>query len=145
MVCITFVIGFIITIAEPDLTVLAHQVPGIPDNTLIWTVAAGVGFFLVMALLRILFHWNLKYLLMGIIRIYKKIISPLFPPCCKYYPTCSSYALDAVGKFGFIRGGWLALWRVLRCNPWSMGGVDYVPEKFDILGRHNKKSKRKEK
>ena len=64
MVCITFVIGFIITIAEPDLTVLAHQVPGIPDNTLIWTVAAGVGFFLVMALLRILFHWNLKYLLM---------------------------------------------------------------------------------
>lgn len=80
----------------------------------------------------------MKYLLMGIIRIYKKIISPLFPPCCKYYPTCSSYALDAVGKFGFIRGGWLALWRVLRCNPWSMGGVDYVPEKFDILGRHNK-------
>lgn len=49
MVCITFVIGFIITIAEPDLTVLAHQVPGIPDNTLIWTVAAGVGFFLVIA------------------------------------------------------------------------------------------------
>lgn len=87
----------------------------------------------------------MKYLLMGIIRIYKKIIYPLFPPCCKYYPTCSSYALDAVGKFGFIRGGWLALWRVLRCNPWSMGGVDYVPEKFDILGRHNKKSKRKEK
>lgn len=87
----------------------------------------------------------MKYLLMGIIRIYKKIISPLFPPCCKYYPTCSSYALDAVGKFGFIRGGWLALWRVLRCNPWSMGGVDYVPEKFDILGRHNKKSKSKEK
>ena len=87
----------------------------------------------------------MKYLLMGIIRIYKKIISPLFPPCCKYYPTCSSYALDAVGKFGFIRGGWLALWRVLRCNPWSMGGVDYVPEKFDILGSNKKKSKRKEK
>ena len=83
----------------------------------------------------------MKYLLMGIIRIYKKIISPLFPPCCKYYPTCSSYALDAVGKFGFIRGGWLALWRVLRCNPWSMGGVDYVPEKFDILGRHKQKIK----
>lgn len=64
MVCITFIIGFMITIAEPDLTVLAHQVPGIPDNTLIWTVAAGVGLFLVAALMRVLFHLNLKYLLM---------------------------------------------------------------------------------
>lgn len=78
----------------------------------------------------------MKYLLMGIIKFYKKFISPLFPPCCKYYPTCSSYALDAVKKFGFFRGGWLAVWRILRCNPWSMGGIDYVPDKFDILGRH---------
>lgn len=78
----------------------------------------------------------MKYILMGIIKFYKKIISPLFPPCCKYYPTCSSYALEAVKKFGFFRGGWLAVWRILRCNPWSMGGVDYVPDKFDILGRH---------
>lgn len=78
----------------------------------------------------------MKYLLMGIIKFYKKIISPLFPPCCKYYPTCSSYALEAVRKYGFFRGGWLAVWRILRCNPWSMGGVDYVPDKFDILGRH---------
>lgn len=78
----------------------------------------------------------MKYLLMGIIKLYKKFISPLFPPCCKYYPTCSSYALEAVKKFGFFRGGWLAVWRILRCNPWSMGGIDYVPDKFDILGRH---------
>lgn len=78
----------------------------------------------------------MKYLLMGIIKFYKKIISPLFPPCCKYYPTCSSYALEAVKKYGFFRGGWLAVWRIFRCNPWSMGGVDYVPDKFDILGRH---------
>ncbi|MGN1087106.1 MAG: membrane protein insertion efficiency factor YidD [Porcipelethomonas sp.] len=78
----------------------------------------------------------MKYLLMGIIKFYKKFISPLFPPCCKYYPTCSSYALEAVKKFGFFRGGWLAVWRILRCNPWSMGGIDYVPDKFDILGRH---------
>ncbi len=80
----------------------------------------------------------MKYILMGIIKFYKKIISPLFPPCCKYHPTCSTYALKAVKKFGFFRGGWLAIWRILRCNPWSMGGVDYVPEKFDILGRHIK-------
>ncbi len=80
----------------------------------------------------------MKYLLMGIIKFYKKCISPLFPPCCKYYPTCSSYGLEAVRKFGFFRGGWLAVWRILRCNPWSMGGIDYVPDKFDILGRHKK-------
>ncbi|MCI7804059.1 MAG: membrane protein insertion efficiency factor YidD [Oscillospiraceae bacterium] len=78
----------------------------------------------------------MKYLLMGLIKFYKKFISPLFPPCCKYYPTCSSYAFEAVKKFGFFRGGWLAVWRILRCNPWSMGGIDYVPDKFDILGRH---------
>lgn len=81
----------------------------------------------------------MKYLFMGIIKLYKKIISPLFPPCCKYHPTCSSYALEAVKKFGAVRGGWLAFLRLLRCNPWSMGGIDYVPERFDILGRHIKK------
>lgn len=75
---------------------------------------------------------------MVLIKFYKKAVSPLFPPCCKYYPTCSSYALDAVSKFGCIKGGWLAVWRVLRCNPWSKGGVDYVPDKFDVLGRHKK-------
>ncbi len=80
----------------------------------------------------------MKYLLMLPIKFYKKFISPLFPPCCKYYPTCSTYALEAVRRFGFFRGGWLAVWRILRCNPWSMGGIDYVPEKFDILGRHKK-------
>ncbi len=78
----------------------------------------------------------MKYILMGLIKIYKKFISPLFPPRCKYYPTCSSYAFTAVSRFGIIKGTWLAVWRILRCNPWSSGGVDYVPEKFDILGRH---------
>lgn len=78
----------------------------------------------------------MKYIFMGFIKVYKKIISPLFPPCCKYHPTCSSYALEALKKHGFIKGGWLAVWRILRCNPWSKGGIDYVPDKFDILGRH---------
>ena len=76
----------------------------------------------------------MKYIFMGFIKVYKKIISPLFPPCCKYHPTCSSYALEALKKHGFIKGGWLAVWRILRCNPWSNGGIDYVPDKFDILG-----------
>ena len=65
----------------------------------------------------------MKYIFMGFIKVYKKIISPLFPPCCKYHPTCSSYALEALKKHGFIKGGWLAVWRILRCNPWSNGGI----------------------
>ena len=73
----------------------------------------------------------MKYIFMGFIKVYKKIISPLFPPCCKYHPTCSSYALEALKKHGFIKGGWLAVWRILRCNPWSNGGIDYVPDKLE--------------
>ncbi len=72
----------------------------------------------------------MKYLILGIIKLYKKLISPLFPPKCKYYPTCSCYAMTAVKRFGAVRGSALAVWRILRCNPWSMGGIDHVPEKF---------------
>jgi len=72
----------------------------------------------------------MKYIFLILIRFYQKFISPLFPPKCKYYPTCSTYALNAVKRFGAIRGSALAAWRLLRCNPWSMGGIDYVPEKF---------------
>ena len=75
----------------------------------------------------------MKCILILIVKIYKKFISPLFPPCCKYYPTCSQYALDALKMHGAVKGSLLAGMRLLRCNPWSMGGVDYVPEKFDIL------------
>ncbi|MDE6036218.1 MAG: membrane protein insertion efficiency factor YidD [Ruminococcus sp.] len=71
----------------------------------------------------------MKHLLLLIIRFYRKFISPMFPPCCKYYPTCSKYALIAIERFG-VKGILLAIWRLLRCNPWSMGGIDYVPEKF---------------
>ena len=72
----------------------------------------------------------MKYILLGLIKFYQKCISPLFPAKCKYHPTCSSYALTAFRRFGFIRGFLLAGWRILRCNPWSMGGFDPVPEKF---------------
>ncbi|MCI8777216.1 MAG: membrane protein insertion efficiency factor YidD [Oscillospiraceae bacterium] len=80
----------------------------------------------------------MKYILMGIIKVYRKFISPIFPPCCKYHPTCSAYALEAVKNFGFFRGGWLAVLRIIRCNPWSDGGIDYVPEKFSFSGRKYK-------
>lgn len=72
----------------------------------------------------------MKSIIIALINFYKRHISPHFPPCCKYYPTCSTYALEAVRKFGAFKGSLLALWRLLRCNPWSMGGVDFVPDKF---------------
>ena len=72
----------------------------------------------------------MKYIVISLIRFYQRFISPLTSPKCKYYPTCSCYALTAVQRFGAIRGSALAAWRILRCNPWSMGGIDYVPERF---------------
>ena len=62
------------------------------------------------------------------IRIYQKLVSPLFGTRCKYYPSCSEYAAQAIMKFGILRGLVLAGWRVLRCNPWTHGGVDPVED-----------------
>lgn len=64
--------------------------------------------------------------------LYQKLISPLFPARCKYYPTCSRYALEAYRMHGAFWGTILAAWRLLRCNPWSLGGVDHVPPKITI-------------
>jgi uncharacterized protein len=58
------------------------------------------------------------------IRLYQRLLSPLLGARCRYYPTCSAYAVDAIRGFGILRGVVLAAWRVLRCNPWSLGGVD---------------------
>lgn len=62
------------------------------------------------------------------IRIYQRVISPAFPKRCKYHPTCSSYAMQAVRSYGILRGLVLAGWRLLRCNPWSHGGFDPVEQ-----------------
>jgi hypothetical protein len=81
----------------------------------------------------------LKKLFVLPIRFYKKFISPLLPPVCKYYPSCSTYALTAIERFGIVRGTIMATWRILRCNPFSNGGVDYVPKKFGLyLLKHRK-------
>jgi putative membrane protein insertion efficiency factor len=61
-----------------------------------------------------------------LVRVYQALVSPLLGPRCKYHPTCSQYAADALGEFGLARGLVLASWRLLRCNPWSHGGVDYA-------------------
>ncbi|KOR85528.1 hypothetical protein AM233_16970 [Bacillus sp. FJAT-22058] len=71
----------------------------------------------------------LKKILMGIIRFYQIAISPLKPPTCRFYPTCSHYGLEAVNRFGPIKGSWLALIRILKCHPFHPGGIDLVPEK----------------
>jgi putative membrane protein insertion efficiency factor len=60
------------------------------------------------------------------LHLYRRVISPLMRPHCRYSPSCSQYAVDAVREYGVIRGGVLAAWRVMRCNPWSHGGVDPV-------------------
>ena len=72
----------------------------------------------------------LKEIFVVPIKIYRKFISPLLPPSCRFYPSCSAYALEAVERFGIIKGSLLALFRILRCNPLCRGGIDYVPEKF---------------
>ncbi|MGG3478770.1 membrane protein insertion efficiency factor YidD [Peribacillus frigoritolerans] len=71
----------------------------------------------------------LKKIVMGIIRFYQVTISPLKPPTCRFYPTCSHYGLEAVNRFGPIKGSWLALIRILKCHPFHPGGIDLVPEK----------------
>ena len=68
-----------------------------------------------------------KRVLLGLVRFYRANISPMHRPCCRFIPTCSQYAMEAIEKYGAIRGGYLALRRVLRCNPLHKGGYDPVP------------------
>lgn len=66
-------------------------------------------------------------LLVFLVRAYQWILSPILPPSCRFEPTCSSYAVEALSRHGAVRGGWLALRRLARCHPWSSGGYDPVP------------------
>ena len=65
-----------------------------------------------------------------LIKFYKRQISPVLPPACRFIPTCSEYAIEAINRFGFFKGGALSLWRVMRCNPFCKGGYDPVPQKI---------------
>ena len=69
----------------------------------------------------------MKTLLLWLIKGYRRFISPLFPPTCRFHPTCSQYAIDAIVLYGTIRGSWLAINRILRCHPFHPGGYDPVP------------------
>lgn len=69
----------------------------------------------------------MKQLVIGLIKLYQYCISPLTPPSCRFCPTCSNYAQEALTKYGFVKGMWLSIKRVLRCHPWNDGGYDPVP------------------
>ena len=71
----------------------------------------------------------MKHVMIWLVRLYQKYISPLKRPCCRFTPTCSSYAIEAYKKRGFFIGTILTVWRILRCNPFSKGGYDPVPER----------------
>ncbi len=79
----------------------------------------------------------MKRLLIGAIRFYKRAISPHLPAACRYTPTCSEYAMEAVERYGAARGAWLAFKRLMRCNPFCKGGYDPVPAPPDGEIRRN--------
>ena len=82
----------------------------------------------------------MKHVMIWLVGLYRKYISPLKPPCCRFTPTCSAYAIEAFSKRGFFVGMILTVWRILRCNPFCKGGYDPVPER----GLSNRKICREE-
>ena len=72
-------------------------------------------------------YFAMKRILIGLIAAYRVLLSPLLGPSCRFYPTCSAYAAEAIEMHGALRGTWLALKRISKCHPWHSGGVDPVP------------------
>ena len=70
-----------------------------------------------------------RNLMVLVLRLYRAVISPLYGDVCRYYPSCSSYALQAVQQYGVVRGSWMGMRRIARCHPWAAGGVDDVPQR----------------
>lgn len=82
----------------------------------------------------------MKTLFIKLIRFYQKYISSKTPPCCRFYPTCSQYGIEAISRFGVFKGSLMTLWRILRCNPFVKGGFDPVPpKKYKVIEYKKKK------
>ncbi|WP_280771269.1 membrane protein insertion efficiency factor YidD [Salipaludibacillus daqingensis] len=71
----------------------------------------------------------MKWIFIGIIRFYQRWISRFTPPSCRFYPTCSHYGIESLKRFGFLKGSWLTVRRIVKCHPFHPGGIDPVPEK----------------
>ncbi|MGO2696534.1 MAG: membrane protein insertion efficiency factor YidD [Bavariicoccus seileri] len=83
----------------------------------------------------------MKRLLIWFVRGYQKFISPLFPPSCRYEPTCSNYMIQAISRHGAFKGFWMGIGRIFRCHPFIRGGMDPVPDYFTM--RRNKKYRKR--
>jgi putative membrane protein insertion efficiency factor len=70
----------------------------------------------------------MKWFALGMIRLYQRTVSRLLPPSCRFVPSCSEYGYEAVERYGVVRGGVMAIWRIMRCNPWGGHGYDPVPD-----------------
>ena len=81
----------------------------------------------------------MKRIAIALVEFYRKYISPLKPPCCRFTPTCSAYAIEAYKEWGFVVGTLLTIWRILRCNPFCKGGYDPVPKR-----KRRRKNKKEE-
>ena len=77
----------------------------------------------------------MKWALIALLKAYRAVISPLYGQVCRYYPSCSAYALESVERHGSLKGSWLAIRRLARCHPWALGGYDPVPTTFARRGR----------
>ncbi len=77
----------------------------------------------------------MKYVGIALVQAYRQTLGRVLPASCKYHPSCSQYALDALRRYGLMRGAVLAGWRILRCNPWSHGGVDHAEDQTLFRGR----------
>ncbi len=71
----------------------------------------------------------MKHIFIALIKFYRKFISPIKPPTCRFYPTCSEYSLECYKRFGVLKGTYLTVVRILKCHPFHPGGIDLVPEK----------------
>ena len=85
----------------------------------------------------------MKYILIGIVHLYRLTLSKILPPCCRFYPSCSQYGLTALSRFGAIKGGYLTIRMIIRCNPFNEGGYDPVPEEFYFFSKKRKNNRTK--